>query len=48
MVRTVRIFFSSPGDVAAERTKVHDLLLGLARGPFVRAPAQSDLTVVLP
>lgn len=36
MPRTIRIFLSSPGDVAAERTQARDLLLGLARGPFVR------------
>src|SRR4030095_3209383 len=35
-VQTVRIFLSSPGDVAAERAAVRDLLLGLARGAFVR------------
>jgi hypothetical protein len=28
----VRIFLSSPGDVAAERAAARDLLLGLARG----------------
>ncbi len=43
MVRTVRIFLSSPGDVAAERTKARELLLGLARGPFVRGRVHIDV-----
>lgn len=42
-VRTVRIFLSSPGDVAAERAKARDLLLGLARGPFVRERIHIDV-----
>jgi formylglycine-generating enzyme required for sulfatase activity len=41
--RTVRIFLSSPGDVAAERVKVRELLLGLARGPFVRGRVLIDV-----
>ena len=43
MIRTVRIFLSSPGDVAAERTQARDLLLGLARGPFVRDRVHIDV-----
>ena len=43
MIRTVRIFLSSPGDVATERTQVRDLLLGLARGPFVRGRLLIDV-----
>jgi formylglycine-generating enzyme required for sulfatase activity len=43
MIRTVRIFLSSPGDVAAERMQVRDLLLGLARGPFVRGRVHIDV-----
>ena len=43
MVRTVRIFLSSPGDVAEERTQARDLLLGLARGPFVRDRVHIDV-----
>ena len=43
MVRTVRIFLSSPGDVATERAKLRDLLLGLARGPFVRGRVHIDV-----
>lgn len=42
-IRTVRIFLSSPGDVAAERTQVRDVLLGLARGPFVRGCVHIDV-----
>jgi formylglycine-generating enzyme required for sulfatase activity len=42
-MHTVRIFLSSPGDVAAERTQVRDLLLGLARGPFVRGRVHIDV-----
>jgi hypothetical protein len=42
-VRTVRIFLSSPGDVAAERAQAHELLLGLARGPFVRGRVHIDV-----
>jgi formylglycine-generating enzyme required for sulfatase activity len=41
--RTVRIFLSSPGDVAAERAQVRELLLGLARGPFVRGRVHIDV-----
>ena len=43
MVRTVRIFLSSPGDVATERTKLRDLLLGLARAPFLRGKVHIDV-----
>lgn len=43
MPRTFRIFLSSPGDVAAERTQARDLLLGLARGPFVRGDVSIDV-----
>jgi formylglycine-generating enzyme required for sulfatase activity len=43
MVRTIRIFLSSPGDVPAERAQVRDLLLGLARGPFVRGRVHIDV-----
>jgi hypothetical protein len=42
-VKTVRIFLSSPGDVAAERESVRDLLLGLARGAFVRDRLHIDV-----
>ena len=42
-LRTVRIFLSSPGDVAAERAQARDLLLGLARGPFVRGRVHIDV-----
>src|SRR4249919_1452629 len=42
-VKTVRIFLSSPGDVAAERAEARDLLLGLARGPFVRGRVHIDV-----
>jgi formylglycine-generating enzyme required for sulfatase activity len=42
-VKTVHIFLSSPGDVAAERAEVRDLLLGLARGPFVRGRVLIDV-----
>ena len=42
-LRTVRIFLSSPGDVAAERNQVRELLLGLARGPFVRGRVLIDV-----
>jgi formylglycine-generating enzyme required for sulfatase activity len=42
-VRTVRIFLSSPGDVAAERAQARDLLLGLARGAFVRGRVHIDV-----
>ena len=43
MIRTVRIFLSSPGDVAAERAQARELLLGLARGPFVRGRVHIDV-----
>lgn len=43
MPRTLRIFLSSPADVAAERARVRDLLLGLARGPFVRGRLHIDV-----
>ena len=42
-LRTVRIFLSSPGDVAAERAQARELLLGLARGPFVRGRVHIDV-----
>jgi len=42
-LRTVRIFLSSPGDVAEERAQARDLLLGLARGPFVRGRVHIDV-----
>ena len=37
-VKTVRIFLSSPGDVAAERVEVRKLLLGLERTPLLVPP----------
>lgn len=40
---TFRIFLSSPGDVAEERAKARDLLLGLARGPFLRDKVHIDV-----
>jgi formylglycine-generating enzyme required for sulfatase activity len=43
VVRTIRIFLSSPGDVAADRAQARDLLLGLARGPFVRGRVHIDV-----
>jgi formylglycine-generating enzyme required for sulfatase activity len=43
IIRLFRIFLSSPGDVAEERTKVRELLLGLARGPFVRGRVLIDV-----
>ena len=43
MTQTVRIFLSSPGDVAVERAQVRELLLGLARGPFVRGRVNIDV-----
>jgi fructose-1,6-bisphosphatase/sedoheptulose 1,7-bisphosphatase-like protein len=43
VIRTVRIFLSSPGDVAADRAKARELLLGLARGPFVRGRVHIDV-----
>ena len=43
MVRPFRIFLSSPGDVAAERAQARELLLGLARGPFVRGRVHIDV-----
>ncbi len=42
-MRTVRIFLSSPGDVGAERAQARELLLGLARGPFVRGYVHIDV-----
>jgi hypothetical protein len=42
-VKTVRIFLSSPCDVATEREQARDLLLGLARGPFVRGRVHIDV-----
>ncbi len=42
-MKTVRIFLSSPGDVAVERAAVRDLLLGLARGAFVRGRVHIDV-----
>jgi hypothetical protein len=42
-VTTYRIFLSSPDDVAVERTALRDLLLGLARGPFVRGRVHIDV-----
>ena len=42
-MRQVRIFLSSPGDLADERIKVRELLLGLARGPFVRGRVHIDV-----
>ena len=42
-MRTVRIFLSSPGDVAAERIQARELLLGLARGPFMRGRVHIDV-----
>jgi formylglycine-generating enzyme required for sulfatase activity len=38
-----RIFLSSPGDVAEERTQARELLLGLERGPFVRGRIHIDV-----
>jgi formylglycine-generating enzyme required for sulfatase activity len=43
MVPTFRIFLSSPGDVAVEQIEVRDLLLGLARTPFVRGRLHIDV-----
>lgn len=40
---TVRIFPSSPGDVAEERALARELLLGLARGPHVRGRVHIDV-----
>jgi formylglycine-generating enzyme required for sulfatase activity len=40
---SVRIFLSSPGDVTAERDAARELLLGLARGPFVRDRVHIDV-----
>jgi formylglycine-generating enzyme required for sulfatase activity len=42
-VRSFRIFLSSPGDVAEERAQARELLLGLARGPFVRGRIHIDV-----
>ena len=42
-MNTFRIFLSSPGDVAADRTAARDLLLGLARGAFVRGRVHIDV-----
>ena len=42
-MKTVRIFLSSPGDVATERAEARELLLGLARGPFVRGRVHIDV-----
>lgn len=38
-----RIFLSSPGDVAQERAEARDLLLGLARSPFLRDKVHIDV-----
>ncbi len=43
IVQHVRIFLSSPGDVTAERALVRELLLGLARGPYVRGRVHIDV-----
>ena len=42
-VRPFRIFISSPGDVADARGQVRELLLGLARAPFVRGRVHIDV-----
>ena len=42
-MNAVRIFLSSPGDVAAERALAREFLLGLARGPFVRGRIHIDV-----
>jgi hypothetical protein len=42
-MQPVRIFLSSPGDVATERTQARELLLGLARGPFMRDRVHIDV-----
>ena len=41
--KTVRIFLSSPGDVAAERAEARELLLGLARNPLLRGRVHIDV-----
>ncbi|MFN8061284.1 MAG: SUMF1/EgtB/PvdO family nonheme iron enzyme [Vicinamibacterales bacterium] len=43
MPEIVRIFLSSPGDVGPEREQARQLLLGLARGPFVRGRLGIDV-----
>jgi hypothetical protein len=43
MLPTFRIFLSSPGDVATERDKARELLLGIARGEFVRDRVHIDV-----
>ena len=43
LVETFRIFLSSPRDVADDRAKARELLLGLARGPFVRDLVHIDV-----
>jgi formylglycine-generating enzyme required for sulfatase activity len=42
-IHPIRIFLSSPADVADERDKVRDLLLGMARGPHVRGRVLIDV-----
>ena len=42
-VKTVRIFLSSPWDVAAERAQTRELLLGMARGPILREHVLIDV-----
>ena len=43
MVRSVRIFVSSPGDVVNERTKVRELLLNLDRTPLLHDRVHLDV-----
>ena len=42
-VTSVRIFLSSPGDVVADRAQAREVLLGAARGAFVRGRVLIDV-----
>jgi hypothetical protein len=42
-MHSVRVFLSSPGDVAADRAQAVDLLLGLAREPLLRGRVHIDV-----
>src|SRR5215470_4786279 len=42
-MKTIRIFLSSPGDLTADRAQARELLLGLARGAFVRGRVHIDV-----
>ena len=42
------VFLSSPGDVAGARGQVRELLLGLARAPFVHGRVHIDVVSVEP